>query len=307
MSAGVVVGVYGKIESQADFFRTNSGEFSQAGLDRWFEEALETMRSEGGHLPEGPTGFVLAPPGAEHVFIGTFSPSNDAVGRSFPLIVFAALRASALLESLPAVWHSYGAFFQGAAALAAGGRQRPGAELVAEAEALARNGVPATASLNAAAVLAREPAQDVVGALGGVPRALGYALRTLSLACDQASKTGPEARTGVITVDAPVPTPAVFQLWLEVAQRRLRWRDGVPSLLWLDGDPYARLLLTLGAPSQFAFAYLANPGHRSPRLWPLRTQVGSAMEQALQALTPEQHRVVENPRATLGELVGAFG
>jgi hypothetical protein len=31
------------------------------------------------------------------------------------------------------------------------------------------------------------------------------------------------------------------------------------------------------------------------------------MEQALQALTPEQHRVVENPRATLGELVGAFG
>jgi len=40
MSAAVVVGVYGKVESQADFLRSNAGEFSQAGMDRWFQEAL---------------------------------------------------------------------------------------------------------------------------------------------------------------------------------------------------------------------------------------------------------------------------
>ena len=35
----------------------------------------------------------------------------------------------------------------------------------------------------------------------------------------------------VITVDAPAPTPAVRELWLEIARRRLRWRGCTRRLL----------------------------------------------------------------------------
>jgi hypothetical protein len=125
------------------------------------------------------------------------------------------------------------------------------------------------------------------------------------MACDQAAKTGPGAKSGVITVDAPAPNPAVRELWLEMARRRLKWRDGAPSFLWNDG-PGGRLLLTLGQPSPTAVAFLANPRHRASRFWPLRTDVAAAIDQAMKALTPEQVRLVQNPRVSLGELLSAF-
>ena len=67
----------------------------------------------------------------------------------------------------------------------------------------------------------------------------------------------------------------------------------VPSLLWTTG-PEARLLLTLGPPSPVALAFLANPRHRSSRLWPLRTAVASAMDHAWAALSPQQRAVLED-------------
>ncbi len=60
-------------------------------------------------------------------------------------------------------------------------------------------------------------------------------------------------------------------------------------------------------PAPAALAYLANPRHRAPRVWPLRTEVGAAIEAALKALNPEQRRLVENPGSTLAELLTAFG
>ena len=57
--------------------------------------------------------------------------------------------------------------------------------------------------------------------------------------------------------------------------------------------------MTLGHPAPAALAYLANPRHRAPRFWPLRTEVGAAIDAALKALNPEQRRLVENPGSTL--------
>jgi hypothetical protein len=106
-------------------------------------------------------------------------------------------------------------------------------------------------------------------------------------------------------VDAPAPTAAVRAAWLELVRRRLQWRDATPSFLWTDGEA-GRLIITLGHASPAALSYLANPRHRASRFWPLRTEVVAAMDQATKALTPDQHRAVENPRVTLGELVAAF-
>jgi hypothetical protein len=149
-----------------------------------------------------------------------------------------------------------------------------------------------------------EPAPALLAALGGSSPTLAYALRTLVLAVDQAAKTGP-AGANVLTVDAPTPTAAARSLWLEIARRRLGWHDAPPSLLWTDGLD-GRLLMMLGPPAPTALAYLANPRHRGTRLWPLRTTVASAADQALASLTAEQRRAVEDPSASLGDLASIF-
>lgn len=295
------IGVYGKIGSQPDFLRGNAGEFSQAGMDQWFQEAVEGLRTEGTAVPEVATAFMLAPAGASSGFIGAFARSADAAGRAFPLVIFAQVAGARLPETFPTLPRTHDQFVHAAANVASATDGLSGTDLVNGVQALTQSMGRAAAAPS----FANESAQPLVAALGGSAAALGYALRTFGAACDQAAKTGPAAKTGVITVDAPAPTGAVRELWLEMARRRLNWRDGSPSFLWNDG-PGGRLLLTLGQPSPAALAFLANPRHRASRFWPLRTDVTAAIDQAMKALTPEQVRLVQNPRVSLNELLSAF-
>ena len=96
-------GLYGKVSTQPDFLRAGAGSFSQAGLDRWFQDGMELLRSEGTSLPATPTAFLLAPPDAAVAFVGVFAPSADAAGRSFPLVVFSEVDAAGLPDMLPSV------------------------------------------------------------------------------------------------------------------------------------------------------------------------------------------------------------
>jgi len=298
------IGIYGKLATQPDFFRANAGDWSQAGLDRWFQAAMETLRNERTTLPADPVGFLLAPSAMRQAFVGAFVPSADAAGRQFPLALFAAVPSDDLRDQLASVASRYAGFVESAGLVAAGGIELPGDELVQRAESLPLPGDDRGWSGSVAASLVEEAASDLRDAVGGTAPALAYAMRTFCAACDQAAKTGPVER-GAITVDAPAPTPHCRALWLELAQRRLRWRDAVPSMIWTEG-PGGRLLLTLGEPTPATFGFLANPRHRSPRFWPLRTEVAAAIQQAVKALSHEQLRLIENPRASLGELLSAF-
>src|SRR5213596_753252 len=94
---GTSVGVYGKVASQPDFLRANAGEFSQCGLDRLLQDAMEALRTEGTTLPEPPTAFLFTPPGP-WAFIGAFTPSRDSAGRKFPLAVFTKLPTARLVD-----------------------------------------------------------------------------------------------------------------------------------------------------------------------------------------------------------------
>ena len=263
---------------------------------------MEIIRTEKTTLPAGPTAFVLTPSGSPHAFVGAFVPGTDAAGRLFPLSIFATVAAGRLADELPALPSAYARFIQAAGAVALAGAELAGPDLVEHAQALGLDAPahPSEADARAAvATLGEENAQTLAGAMGGARASLGYALRTFAMACDQAAKTGPTGQGGVITVDAPAPTEGARTLWLELARRRLKWRDVSPSMLWTGGAS-PRLLMTLGHPAPASLAYLANPRHRAPRFWPLRTDVGTAIEAALKALTPEQRRLVENPGSTLG-------
>lgn len=315
MSNTTAMGVYGKVASQPDFLRVNAGEFSQAGLDLWFQEGVESLRGGGTALPEGPTGFVLRGPVSGEIFSGAFAPSADAAGRTFPLVIFRKLVSGNLAETFPALTTEEEPFVRAAghvaAAAAAGALHAQ--DLTAAVTTRMETASEGTGPKRVNATWAQESSASLFSALGGLPDAVGYALRTFTMACDQAAKmtnagkaAGPATPGAAITVDAPAPTPSVRQLWLEIARRRVPWRELFPSFLWTDG-PAGRLLVTLGQPTASSFSYLANPHHRGSRFWPLRTELAPAREQAMKALTAEQRRVLEHVEGSLGALVSAFG
>jgi type VI secretion system protein ImpM len=292
------IGLYGKIAAQPDFLRFGAGGFSGAGLDRWLQEGVEILRAEKAVLPTGPTAFLVALPHAPVAFVGAFAPSVDAAGRSFPLALFTEISTTGLIDALPSVPFAYSPFVAGAATLVLAGETMVAADIGARAQSLS-----ATPMQDVGKAWEREPVKPLVTALGGSPSALAYALRTL-LTAIESTKSG-AAATNTLTVDSPAPTPEIASFWLEIVRRCLRGSDTTVSLLWTNG-PEGRLLVTFGALSPTVFAYLANPRHRSSRLWPLRTTGESAMDQAMAALTGEQRRVVEDPAATLGELASKF-
>jgi type VI secretion system protein ImpM len=302
-NANPVVGVYGKIPAQADFARCNVADLTRLGLDRWFQEAHEVVHGERGRLPDEPAFFAIAPAGARTVVLGALAPGQDAVGRSFPVIVFAALDAAQVGE-FPLVPVAYARFFDGAAALLEGAAQMTVADLGAQAQALSATLVPEQTA-DVVSLLRREQVAPLGLALGGLPHGAAYALRTLLTACERARSAG-NAPTGVVTVDGPAPTDAARALWLELIRRRLGWRDAVPSFMWTRRES-SRLLVSLGPPATGILAFLANPRHKSGRFWPLRTDVDSALDAALAASSPEQRRVLESPAATLADVLMTYG
>src|SRR5256885_17264159 len=85
----------------------------------------------------------------------------------------------------------------------------------------------------------------------------------------------------------------------------LSWHT-VPQTSICVGGSATRLLVTLGPPVNTLFAFLANSRHKSGRFWPLRTDVKSALDSAVAALTPDQRRVLESPSSTLADALAVF-
>ena len=294
------IGLYGKLGSQPDFFRFNAGEFSQGGLDRFFQDAMEALRGEGTKIPEAPTAFVMAPGSGAVSFVGCFARSEDSAGRAFPLVVFSRVASSELLSDLPAVLEAHEAFLQAAGGLStAGSNGLDGPAVLEQLRALpvAGRGAPSNGAWES------ETIQSLLAAFNGSAPDLGYALRTLVGACDQALKAGVPGRATPITVDAPAPTARLRAWWIELACRRLRWRDAYPALMWTQTG---RLLMTLGHPIPAGITYVCNSRHRATRFWPLRTTVTTAIESAMNGLSPEQRQCVEKPETSLAELMAAF-
>jgi type VI secretion system ImpM family protein len=300
--ANPVVGVYGKIPAQADFVRCNVGELTRLGMDRWFQEAHEVVHGERGRLPAEPAYFAITPTGTRSTLLGVLVPGQDAVGRSFPIICFAVLDSAALSE-FPLIPQAYAAFYEAAAALVEAAGTMTVADVNAQAQSLAGTLNPERTA-DVVSLLRREHAAPLGLSLGGLPHGAAYAFRTLLTGCERA-RSASHAATGVVTVDGPSPTDASRLLWLELVHRRLGWRDAIPSFLWTRRDS-SRLLVSLGPPATGLLSYLANPRHKSGRFWPLRTDVDSALDAALAALTPDQRRVLESP-ATLADVLAAFG
>jgi type VI secretion system protein ImpM len=300
------VGVYGKIPAQGDFLRLNASTPAVLALDDWHQQAIEALRRLDGAALAGPVRFFFRAPGSRSAIIGVFAPSHDSVGRKFPLSIFAQLDATEIagFSTLPC---AYAGFLTGAEALLEETSGLSGRDLLERARSLP---LPSAADADAACGwLARvlegrpgAPGNEITPFAEPAAQTVAYALRTFLTACEPARAREP-AKAAVV-LDCPAPSDDWLAVWLELARRRLGWRDAAPCFLWTSGIT-GRLLLSLGPASSTLLVALARPAAAGSKLWPLTTERPAALASAASALTTRQRLAIEQS-APFEELVSSF-
>lgn len=295
------LGLYGKIPSERDYVRVNAGEFQQAGMDQWFQQGIEHLHTEHTRLPDEPANFLLLAPHGE-AFVGTFRPSEDRVGRNFPLVLSLHLAIAPGADALPLLPTIFAPFFAAAAALAEEARGLGAQALAARVEGLKETLGRSSDALPLDELLAASSFFELRVAVGGLAEGGAYALHTVLSACQQLSDKPGDAIKQTVTLECPTPTDGMRAFWLELIRRRLGAAALTPSLVWTA----SRLLVALGPPPAQMLAYLANPEHKGARYWPLRTSNPAANEKAAQALSPEQQQLLTGGAVSLAGVLAAF-
>ncbi len=297
------VGLYGKIIAERDYVRINAGDFQHAGMDRWFQEGVECLHAEHTRLPDEAVSFLLVSPNGGDIFVGAFRPGEDAVGRTFPLVISVRLEARKLIDALPLLPTVFGPFFEGASAVAEAARGLTAADLASQVDWLKETLGHTTDALPLDALLAGSSFFELRVAIGGLNDGAAYAMQTFSTACEQAVSKPAETPKQTVTLDCPTPTDGMRAFWLELIRRRMGAAATTPSLMWTQN----RLLVALGpAPAQM-LAFAANPEHKSSRYWPLRTSNAAANEKALAALSPAQTQLLSGGDVSLAAVLAGFG
>jgi type VI secretion system ImpM family protein len=296
-------GLYGKIPAERDFVRINAGDFQHAGLDQWFQQGVESLHAEHIVLPNEPTHFLLISPTTGDTFVGGFMPGEDAVGRNFPLVISVRLETRRLLDALPIFSQIFGPFFEAATTVAEAARGLTAQDLAAQIDWLKQTLEQSAPALPLDELLAGSSFFELRVAIGSLNEGGGYALHTLTTACEQASSKAHESAKQTITLECPTPTDGMRAFWLELIRRRLGPDAATPSLMWTA----SRMLVALGPPPPQMLAFLANPEHKSQRYWPLRTTNVAANERAVQSLTPAQAQLLSSGQASLANVLDTFG
>jgi type VI secretion system ImpM family protein len=296
------VGLYGKIAAERDFVRINAGDLQQAGMDQWFQQGIECLHNERIHLPEEGAQFVLLAPTGD-AFVGAFRPGQDAVGRSFPLVIAVRLGERKLVDALPLFPSVFGPFFEAATTVAEAARGLSAEDLAAQVDWLKQTLEQSAPSLPLDELLAGSSFFELRVAIGGVKEGGAYALSTLAMACEQSISKPPESAKQTVTLECPTPTDGMRAFWLELIRRRLGPGAPTPSLMWNA----SRMLVCLGPAPPQVLAFLANPEHKSQRYWPLRTDNPTANEKAMQALSPAESQLLTSGQASLAGVLATFG
>ncbi len=303
MPAGpAAVGFFGKIPAERDFVRVNAGTFLRAGLDRWFQEGVEQLQRERTHLPVEPAHFLLSPAAGAPAFVGTLAPGEDALGRAFPVVIFAALDSHLVSGGFPLLPMWLASFCAASARLATAAQALAAAQLAAEIETLASGFRPGVQASDINTHLIRSSCSDLQTAVGGPPEAAAYALTTLIAACSQSRTPGSPAR--VLVLDCPAPTDELRAFWLELVRRHLGATAQIPQSLWTRDS--GRLLVALGPAPSLMLAYLADSDHKGTRRWPLRTSSQTARTGAMEKLSPSQLQVLAAQDASLADVLLVF-
>jgi len=292
----------GKLPTQADFVRLSAGAPLAIHLHRWLEAAIEEGWKRGA-TPSEPVRFVFTAPGTETALIGALGPSQDSVGRFFPLALFVEEHAGFLAQYLASLPAAYEPFLDAATALLDEAHAlRP--DVLAHQISMLPQPLPLP-SLERwrRRELSERSSTEWLSALAvGSPEARYYAVSTFLAGCraEQHQERGPLH----IVLECPLSSQTGPFPWLELAARLLRWRHAPPALLWTAGAS-ARLWLGLGIATPVLLAPWLRPGP-TQSVWPLSTSRPQALARAKEALSASQRLAIDSSTASLEELIDAL-
>jgi len=315
----VRAGLFGKVPALPDFVQFGPVSDGVRELRDWLDaavswgslrrpEAQEAFRAEQGRI----YAFVFRPrTSGRELVAGVLKPSRDAVGRSFPLSVYASLPSEPVErhpELLPLV---LGDFLEQTLQVAFA--PDPLATIGGLDALVARGELDVLGALGAherdyAGWADSTPLGNVVSALcgpGGAPAALG-AVATIREAI--APFHGQERPSTRVSVRLPLGSGGVgaAAFWLDVVRRSSGVRSTVPSAFWsadaLGGD----VLVQLGDTPESSLAELWAPDASSEHTCNLTLPNGIATDSFLSRLPPAIHHVFQRPDARVADLLDAL-
>jgi hypothetical protein len=233
-----------------------------------------------------------------------FAASQDAVGRAFPVVIFATLDPPPARVDFPLLPARLASFWDASARLVEATQEIAPVHLAVQAGALTSTLQPDAPPVDLNTLLARSNSSELCAALGGSPDAAAYALTTVIAACSRTSTQPPDPPGRVLALDCPAPNDGMRAFWLDLVRRNLDAKVQMPSSLWTCDS--GRLLVALGPAPSLMLAYLADPDHKSTRRWPLRTSSQAARTGAMERLSPSQRELLAAEDAPLADVLSVF-
>lgn len=263
----------GKVPRRGDFVHHNPTAASKE-LDLWIQAAVGEMHRLQQVFPPRIARLAMALPHSGHLALGVIAPSQDQVGRRYPvtLVNTAPLPPAGVLLDLPTLE----AFYAQREALI---RELPALPYEELLDRLSTMPPPTTAQdtwdepMSADAFL-----QATLGTQDKAEQS--YALSTFCAAATAHRHT--PAAAGV-AVPVTANTAAESWAWLNLAQRFAHVGRGLSAVLWDSPGP-GTMLLCWGPPPVLALCFWATGGPDTNQLWPLTTQVPEARADASAAL-----------------------
>ncbi len=280
------LGLFGKIPAKGDFVRHNITDDAARSFEPWVQESNDALRGAGGELPSHPIRAVFTPPGSAQTVLAVLVPSQDQVGRKFPIVFFALTPSAPLAQSYSVVPVAWSNFFDAAVAL---GHRAATLDVDQLKSALAILPIPGPTDLSQAQSMCERALRDpllpeIHHRLFGASDAMHfYAYQTFLTACQDAVKNDPGKASTVL--DCPIHVDVDLFVWLELSRRVFGFPPAHPSFFWIE-DPAPRLLLSLGPAPLSMMQFLANPALEHQRLWPLQTGRTQAVDAARTTLGP---------------------
>jgi type VI secretion system protein ImpM len=318
----LTTGLFGKLPTASDFLRIHLSGAALEFADH-LEDAVNACHRAECDFGGSPSFFVYHAPDSAAALIGSLRPSRDKVGRIFPLAVFTEIEAESAAGNFDIVPLAFSPFFSAGLALGDEGETLEASTLEARVSALP---FPTLEEFEAAQAegdrLLVETSIDVFRKSLPPPAStnlVAYAVHTLASACAQSRALVGDTKPG-ITLDVPLLAPGDPILWLGILRRLLGEQPVPPNILWKPATPSpshgsvkidlparpGRLLVSFGAPSPSALAFLAGALGDSPKLWPVISRDEAVLEGVLASLSPPQLEVLSNPDASLDGLAAAF-
>lgn len=307
------IALFGKLPAVGDFVAFNAVHPVARQLDKWLQAGVDVVVGRGKPLPPSPVRFLYRDPSCSGACLGVFVPSQDRVGRLFPLAAFVYLDMPVAVHRFPFLPAAYAPFLDGAAAVLGQAVQSAGqTDPSALLQQLGMLMLPSPQELEEARVwgyqaLDATSGQALLEALFG-PISGGVQYHGVNMvlsACALVRGGAPGLASTVLECMASDDVQLVF--WLRLAQELLQWNRAPPCMFWSGADSRdPRLLLALGSPEPAVLHYLADPTLRTERLWPTLTDNARSIEHGRASLDPALLEVLEPPAPTASHLLAAL-